>query len=254
MPPVIPWYITIVVIGVSLTIAGTVWYLVSAAAARSGLASAARRRVRTGAAVLLGGWLAASFLLVPGIQATASRDPTAVPPVILFAGVALLLVLVSIGLSPSLRRTIGAIPVAALIGVQVWRLAGLVFVALLSLGKLPPHFALPAGWGDFAVGLAALPVAVALFRNWRGSRTLAVGWNLFGLLDLAVAVGMGSGLLVPLLAPRLAPAPPATAMQALPMILVPAFAVPLSVMMHLVALRGLAEPHPRRAALRRATA
>ena len=62
---------------------------------------------------------------------------------------------------------------------------------------------------------------------------------MLGLLDLVVAVGMGSGLLVPLLAPSLGSAPPAAAMGALPMILVPAFAVPVSVLLHLLALGRL---------------
>lgn len=106
--------------------------------------------------------------------------------------------------------------------------------------RLPAHFALPAGWGDILVGLTAPLVALGLARGIRGGRTLAISWNVFGLLDLAVAVGMGTGFLAPLLAPDLGPrVPPALAMGVFPMILVPLFAVPMSVLLHLLALRGL---------------
>ena len=60
---------------------------------------------------------------------------------------------------------------------------------------------------------------------------------MFGLLDLVVAVGMGTGYLAPLLAPHLgAQVPPAAAMGVFPLVLVPTFAVPLSIMLHLLGL------------------
>jgi hypothetical protein len=112
-----------------------------------------------------------------------------------------------------------------------------VFLILLALGQLPAHFALPAGWGDVAVGLTAPLVALAIARGFRGGRTLGVWWNLLGLLDLVVAVGMGTGFLAPFLAPDLGPrVAPAAAMGVLPMILVPTFAVPMSVLLHLLAI------------------
>jgi hypothetical protein len=68
---------------------------------------------------------------------------------------------------------------------------------------------------------------------------LGIAWNVLGLLDLVVAVGMGSGFLAPLLTPELGPVPPAAAMGAFPLILVPTFAVPVSVLLHLLALARL---------------
>jgi hypothetical protein len=144
---------------------------------------------------------------------------------------------VSSVIARALRRVLAAIPLSTLNALQVWRVIGIVFVILLAQGRLPAHFALPAGWGDFVVGVTAPLVALALARAARGATALAIGWNLFGLLDLVVAVGMGTGLLAPLLVPELGPrVPPAAAMGVLPMMLVPVFAVPMSVMMHVLAL------------------
>jgi hypothetical protein len=124
-----------------------------------------------------------------------------------------------------------------IIGVQLYRIIGLVFVILLAQGQLPAHFALPAGWGDIVVGLSAPLVALALARGAPGGRTLATAWNVFGLLDLVVAVGMGTGFLAPFLAPDLGPrVPPTPAMGVFPLVLVPTFAVPMSVLLHVVAL------------------
>lgn len=143
-------------------------------------------------------------------------------------------------LSPTLRRVLAAASLPALSGVQVYRVIGLVFVILLGQGQLPAHFALPAGWGDVAVGLFAPLVALGLVRNVRGSRVLAMAWNGFGLLDLVVAVGMGTGYLAPFLVPDLGPrVPPAAAMGVFPLILVPTFGVPVSVLLHLIAMTRL---------------
>jgi hypothetical protein len=129
---------------------------------------------------------------------------------------------------------------------QVWRILGVLFIALMVRGELPAHFALPAGWGDIFIGLTAPWVAYALARQARGARALAVSWNAFGMLDLVVAVGTGTGVLVSLLTPG-PRVPAAAAMGMFPLFLVPAFAVPMSGLFHVFAfsaLRREARVHP----------
>jgi len=83
-------------------------------------------------------------------------------------------------------------------------------------------------------------VALSLASGARAGRTLAYAWNAVGLLDLVIAVGMGTGVLAPLLLPQLGSrVPSAAAMGVFPMILVPAYVVPLSVLLHAAAIRGL---------------
>jgi hypothetical protein len=94
-------------------------------------------------------------------------------------------------------------------------------------------FALPAGLGDTLVGILALPVAGMVARNrWAG-----VAWNVLGVLDLTDAVLLGvlttPGALQLIVPDR------ATAIGAYPLVLIPAFAVPLSVLLHAVSLRQL---------------
>ena len=126
--------------------------------------------------------------------------------------------------------------------VQLYRVIGGIFLILMAQGQLPAHFAEPAGWGDIAIGLAAPLVGLALARRVAGSRAIAAGWNLLGLLDLVVAVGMGTGYLAPLLVPHLgAQVPPAAAMGVFPLVVVPTFAVPMGIMLHVLGLIRLAE-------------
>lgn len=239
MNPVIPGYITLIVVATNVAIAIAVWSILSRSARQSGLRLPAQRQVSIGSGAFLGAWLAAAIFVAPRLGSLVGQGVGPVPPVIFLAAIAAGFVVVVIAFSPAFRRTLAAASLPAIIGVQVYRVIGAVFVILLSLGQLPAHFARPAGWGDIAVGFAAPVVAFALLRGVSGSRTLAVAWNLFGLLDLVVAVGMGSGLLVPLLLPGHGPVAPAVALQQFPLVVVPAFAVPVSVLLHFLALNGL---------------
>jgi hypothetical protein len=243
MIPAIPWYITLVVLLANVAIAAGIWMLLASGTRRSGLAPAAQRGVGRWAALFLGAWLGIALLLGPAIATLRLPARFPIAPVVPFAVAVMVIALMVLGGSSALRRAIGATPLPALVGVQVYRTIGVTFLVLLAQGKLPAHFALPAGWGDIAIGLAAPFVALAIARGYRGAAMSAVVWNLVGLLDLVVAVGMGTGYLVPLLAPELGPhVLPAAAMQAFPMIIVPAFAVPMSVLLHVVALGRLLSP------------
>jgi hypothetical protein len=238
MTPAIPWFITLIVIATNVAIAVAVWTIFARSRARSGAPRESGSGTVNGLAFFLGVWLAAGIFIAPKLGLPVSQRGVAIPPVILLAGFGVAVVLVWLSVSSDLRRTVAAAPLPAVIGVQVYRVIGGVFIFLLGLGQLPPHFALPAGWGDVVVGITAPVVALALLRGARGSRLLALSWNLFGLLDLVVAVGMGSGLLVPLLDPGQPPAP-APAMQQFPLVVIPAFAVPMSILLHILALSGL---------------
>ena len=240
MIPAIPWYIELIALATNLTIAAAIWALLSSAAGRSGLPPVTVRRVRLGTAVFIGTWLGAALTLAPAPN-TLLTDPYALTPLVpVFVLVPITIALVAVLLSPALRRVLAAASLPALIGVQVYRLIGIVFVVLLALGQLPAYFAIPAGWGDIAVGLSAPLVALALVRGLPGGRALATAWNVFGLVDLVVAVGMGTGILAPLLLPDLGPrVPSAAAMGVFPLVMVPMFLVPMSVLLHLIALARL---------------
>src|SRR6267142_1642010 len=241
MVPVIPQYITAIVILINFAALIAVWSILSYAASRSGLPRAVQKGFRAASAVFLGGWLAAAFLFAPAPASLLARDRFFITPVIPAVDVtAIVLAFLMLWRSSTLRRVIDAAPASLLIGVQLYRAIGVIFLILLAQRQLPAHFALPAGWGDIAVGLAAPFVAWAVAREVQGSGALAAIWNVLGLADLVVAVGMGTGLLTPILLPDLGRLPAASALGVFPLILIPTFTVPMSLILHLLSLRALA--------------
>ena len=118
------------------------------------------------------------------------------------------------------------------------RIAGVVFLVLMALGQLPAAFALPAGLGDMAIGVAAPFVArrLASEPNSSGAIAQATRFNLLGILDLVIAVSLGIALGPGLLLGGL---PSTEPLRLLPAVLIPTAAVPLAVALHVVSLRRL---------------
>lgn len=150
-------------------------------------------------------------------------------------------VLIGVPLMTRSRR-IGAVldhsPAAFLIGLQVYRALGANFLVLWSYGSVPGEFALPAGLGDVAVGLLALPAAFYVASGVRGARGVGIAWNLLGIADLITAVTLGM-LTSPGPLHRLALDHPNLLTSVYPTVLTPAFAVPLSLTLHATSLRQL---------------
>jgi hypothetical protein len=110
---------------------------------------------------------------------------------------------------------------------QSWRIVGFTFVLLEAKGVLPGVFALPAGYGDMAIGATATLVAWKLAHpNHRGSFIL---WQTLGVIDLVTAVSLGTT--ARLLSPQGASM---AAMTVLPLSLVPTFLVPLFFIFHVI--------------------
>lgn len=116
-----------------------------------------------------------------------------------------------------------------LVGVQVYRIAGAVFLmSHFWFGSyISREFALQAGWGDVLTGVLALPVAIAAWRRISYWQILVVGWCILGITDLIVA---------PLTAQAFGgPRSDDFPINAIPIF----FGPPLGIGLHLIALRVL---------------
>jgi hypothetical protein len=145
---------------------------------------------------------------------------------------------------PALRRVVESIPQQWLVGVQVYRALGLIFLVLYAAGRLPGLFALPAGIGDVLVGLFAPVVGIAYARRSRNVAGLVLAWNLFGIGDLIVALSTGF-LTSPSPLQKFAFDQPNQLITAFPLAVVPAFLVPMSILLHFASLwklRQVKEP------------
>jgi hypothetical protein len=119
---------------------------------------------------------------------------------------------------------------------HIWRIMAIDFLLCGAERRLPLSFALPAGIGDIATALAAVPLAFALDRGASSLGKRFVAWNIFGLLDLVLAVSLGI-MHSPSSIGILAGAGPTTQlMSQLPRCMVPTFLVPVFMLLHLLAL------------------
>jgi hypothetical protein len=116
---------------------------------------------------------------------------------------------------------------------------GGIFLVAWAHGDLAGVFALPAGVGDTLTGLLALPTAYLLYLAPRENRQAAIAWNILGILDLIIAITIGT-LSAPGPLQLIVQNPPNTLIGTYPTVMIPAFAVPTSLMLHALSLRQLA--------------
>jgi hypothetical protein len=161
-------------------------------------------------------------------------DRRGIPPVGIALLVALAALLVAFKTSASLRSLFAN--QQHLIRLNVWRLEGAVFLLLMLDGQMPALWALPAGIGDIAVGATAFWVA-SRFATASG-RLIAIVFNLFGLADLVVAIGLGI-MTAPGTLQVFQTNPTAELVTRFPLVLVPTFLVPLASALHVISLTQL---------------
>ena len=137
--------------------------------------------------------------------------------------------------SRRIGQLLDAMPASWIIALQLFRVLGSTFLIGWVYGAVPGIFALPAGIGDLLTGLFAVPVAIGLASGTVESRRAAVAWNIFGLADFTVAISIGLGITSHLIETGF----PSATGGAYPTVMIPAFAVPMSIMLHALSLRQL---------------
>jgi hypothetical protein len=210
---------------------GGLWLALS----RTALDAPARIAVWAALAVPFTLWLAAAWGLALTGAFQARPGVPALPLAILLP---LILALPPLMRSRRIAEVLDATPPSWLVAVQIYRIFGGVFLAAWSRGEISAVFALPAGSGDVLVGVLALPVAALLAAGARGARQAAIAWNVLGLIDFAIAVGIGF-LSAPGPLQLIVPDRPNLALGTFPTVMIPVFAVPSSILLHALSLRQL---------------
>jgi len=186
-----------------------------------------RRRLAT---VLLLWFALVAALAAAGLFSTMSAGTPAIGVAVV---VPIIVGLIAFRHSAALKSLVSETPLTWLVAVHAGRLLGVFFLLLNAEVRLPPTFALTAGWGDIGVAVAAPLVAWAIHRRAAGWRGLALTWNTLGFADLVLAVTLGVGSAVDSPVRFIYEAASSGTMSSLPWILVPGFMVPLYLMTHL---------------------
>lgn len=232
VPSFLPYYVLIGSIGI---IAALLFALRESLIKAGWPESERARTIGIAAAVLVGWFLVAILLAASGIY---RGEPERLPRIEFGLLVPLVVGCVLLWRSASFKRLIDAVPQHWLVGVQLYRALGVIFLILLGMDKLPGAFAWPAGVGDVLVGSLAPIVAVAYLRSPRESAGWVWTWNFLGLLDLAIAVTTGV-LTSPSPVQRFALEAPNELISAFPLALIPTFLVPISILLHVASLTKL---------------
>ncbi|MBY8977926.1 hypothetical protein KHP62_19095 [Rhodobacteraceae bacterium NNCM2] len=185
------------------------------------------------AMVVVAMWLAVIVILgSEGVfHARQDRVPLATITAMLLPPAIFLLILAT---QPEVRQNVLAIDPIWLTAMQGLRILGAVFLVAHAFGHLPWLFAYTAGWGDVLVALLA-PIVVARLAADRGY-LLSRGYfwfHILGMLDFIGAVG--SGLLSRGTIPLLGMSESTAALGQFPLLLIPCFAVPLWICLHIAA-------------------
>jgi hypothetical protein len=146
------------------------------------------------------------------------------PPLLLLVTVAAPIVVFGLAYAASanVRDTVLGLDPRLVIGAQSWRVVGAVFLFALAFGRLPAEFAIPAGWGDIATGVAALPVLISLTSGTL-TRVRLYAFTALGAGDFLAAIIAGLSL-----RPH--------ELDLWPLVIFPTIAVPFFSVLHLIAI------------------
>lgn len=181
-----------------------------------------------------------SLILALGARGDFTGPPDQPPiPVAIAVLLPPLLFLGLMRVSSSFRRQILAINPVWIAAVMGLRILGAAFLVLYAFGHLPGLFAHPAGWGDMTVAVLAPFMAARLSRD---PSFLASPWywryHVLGMLDFVSAVGTA---IVARSAALDLNGVVGMTLGSLPLVLIPAFAVPLWICFHLIAFAQIRE-------------
>jgi len=226
----IPLYLWVYIVFVTVTVTSLMLFGINAALLATDTPKSRRLALVARAALLFSTWAGLAMVLgwLGVFRAGLDRRFPAIVPGIL---IPLLVGLWVVFRQEGGREILNAVPQRWLVGVQWYRGLGSMFLVLYGLNYLPGAFALPAGFGDVLVGFGALLVA-ATYEGSKGNRKwLVLAWNCFGIADLLIAIGTGF-LSAPGPLQRFSFDAPNILVGQYPLVMIPLYAVPLSLLLH----------------------
>jgi hypothetical protein len=122
---------------------------------------------------------------------------------------------------PRFRSYLLTLDLRLVLAAQLWRVIGIAFLFALAFDQLPAGFAVPAGIGDLATGIAALAVVLSL-GNGSLTRGRLYAFTALGVGDFLIANATGLSLEPPTL-------------TAWPLVIFPTLMIPFFAVLHLVA-------------------
>lgn len=160
--------------------------LIAGAAQRAPLGARARLAAPAITAAFLGAWFAVADVVADQTNFPLAEASRLLPLALLVVLAPLAAAVGALHASRTMRAINAAMPATWLIRLQLYRLAGVVFLLFLAVHAVPAPFAITAAVGDMLTGALALPVAGLVERRGEAAFGWARAWNVLGILDLVV--------------------------------------------------------------------
>ncbi len=122
-------------------------------------------------------------------------------------------------------------PVSALISLHIFRLVGLTFILLAVYEALPSLFSWLAGTGDVLTAVSSIWVAKKVSEKSASTKKIAWFWNTFGLLDIIITALLANVLTKISIDTG---AMGVDTLTKIPYCIIPAFAPPTIIFLHLL--------------------
>ena len=233
----LPWHVTAIIVVVDLLVATVICRGLVAAGLRAGFSHARANKLGWGVAALIALWVSTSVLLSLTFIAKRPMVPAngAAFVSLLMCPVFVISVLL---MRKDWQRVVSATPQHWIIGLELYRVVGGVFLITASAGFLPMWFAKPTAYGDFVAGFSAPGVALLAYKRISSWKAAVLIWNVAGLADFVMALGLGSQLLFVAKAKTLFgnQAISTSIVRELPLVLIPQFVVPVGIALHILSL------------------
>lgn len=185
-------------------------------------------RSRIALTIIIAAWVAA----VVAIEFADGFESGGIGLVMAVTAAPLLASIVAFRASSWFRRTVLGIDPRMVLAAQLWRVVGAAFLFGWAADDLPADFAVPAGVGDIATGVAAAAALAALLHGTLTRRRLWL-FTAIGIGDFATAILTGAVLNQP------------ERLDELPWLLFPTLAVPFFAALHALALIQLTDSRLR---------
>ncbi|MBI1926246.1 hypothetical protein HYR99_18605 [Candidatus Poribacteria bacterium] len=201
-----------------------------------------RRKTLTAvvAAVIFTGWFLSAYAL--GMRGFFIAHPDRLPiPALLGFLLPIAAIFLVYRFSTIFHQVIHTLPLSWLFIIQVQRVTAIYFFIYYFQGKLPKFFVFIGGSLDILTGLIAPFVTYFYYKKKSGWRNLAIGWNIFGLLDLLIS-GVVIGFLAMPSSIRIIHLNPSTGfLTEMPLVILMLVIVPLDLSIHIFALIRLSK-------------
>ena len=234
-------FITLGFIGITLLCLWLILVQLRKAMAAAEMSAAQRQRVWWGTLVAIGAWLV--FLSIFSLNGYFGNFSSR-PPRIAIAAIVPFIVMLFITFSRFINPILKEVPPQRLLYIQSFRVVVELLLWLLFIqNQLPVQMTFEGQNWDVLVGITAPVVAYFCLVKGTWPRSIALAWNVLGLLLLGNIVAI-SVLSMPTVFRMFMNDPPNIIMAQFPFIWLPGVLVPIAYTMHFFSLKQLMWPQP----------